>query len=82
VDDKVPESRYAIGDFVRCRYTFYQFYYPHYAEDFDDEPPYYGIVVDVDVAQYEDWPGEVVYVVFCTDRMYRFFVEEELTKLS
>ena len=76
-----PIPRYAVGDLVRCRYTFYQFYYPQYIDEFDD-PPYYGIVVDVDVAQYEDWPGESIYVVYCVDGSYRFFVEEELAKIS
>jgi len=81
VEPRIPKARYSVGDLVRCRYTFYQFYYPQHEDEFD-EPPYFGIVVEVDYAQYEDWPGETIYVVYCTDRSYRFFVEEELVKLS
>ena len=81
MENDIPVAAFAIGDFVRCRYTYYQFYYPYY-QDEEDEPPHHGIVVEVDYAQYEDWPAEIIYVVFCTDRVYRFFVQEELVKLS
>lgn len=81
MDNEKPKARFTVGDLVRCRYTLYQFYYPNYSDDYD-EAPYHGVVVDVDLAEYEDWPGEVIYVVYCTDGAYRFFVEEELKKLS
>jgi len=81
VDEYEPAARYAVGDLVRCRYTFYPFYYPYYEDDFD-EPPYYGIIVEVDIAEWNEWPAEYIYVVYCTDHSYRFFVEEELFKLS
>lgn len=82
VGDHIPEARFAIGDFVHCRYTYYQFYYPFYDDDDYYDDSHYGIVVEVDFAKFDEWPGENIYVVFCTDRIYRFFAEEELTKLS
>ena len=80
MDSDQPEARFGVGDLVQCRYTYYQFYYPYYGDH--EEEIYYGIVVEVDYAKFDEWPGENIYVVFCTDRIYRFFAEEELVKLS
>jgi|TARA_R110000787_G_scaffold175296_1_gene287792 hypothetical protein len=81
VENDKPKARFAIGDLVRCQYVLYQFYYPNYSDE-DEESFYYGIIVNVDVAEYEDWTKEVTYLVYCTDGPCRFFVEEELAKLS
>ena len=80
--NKPPVPRYAVGDFVKCWYTWYQ-YYHYYLEHEDDDKPVYGVIVDVDYAQYEeDWFHDIIYVVFCTDGIYRFFVQEEVWKIA
>ena len=81
MEDSIPKARYAVGDLVQCRYAFYQFYLP-YCEDDLDEPPYYGVIVEIERAEHEEWPAEQIYVVYCTDNSYRFFVQEEVLKLS
>tara|TARA_B100000131_G_C17743136_1_gene461948 strand:- start:185 stop:346 length:162 start_codon:yes stop_codon:yes gene_type:complete len=49
----------------------------------EDNQPVYGIIVEVDYAKYEsDWFTDILYVVFCTDGMYRFFVEQEVWKIA
>ena len=79
---KKPEPRYAVGDFVKCWYTWYQ-YYHYYLESDEHDKPVYGVIVEVDYAHYDDeWFHDIIYVVFCTDGMYRFFVQEEVFKLS
>ena len=82
MDHEQPVPRYKVGDFVRCWYTLYQ-YYHYYLEDLDDHDPVYGIIIEVDYAQYDDdWAHDIIYVVFCTDGIYRFFVEEEVWKMA
>ena len=71
-----------MGDFVKCWYTWYQ-YYHYYLESDEHDKPVYGVIVEVDYAHYDDeWFHDIIYVVFCTDGMYRFFVQEEVFKLS
>ena len=82
-----PEPKFKVGDFVKCWYSLYQYYYYHhqlYGDDLDiDEDPIYGVVVEVDFAQYdEEWFCDVIYVIFCTDGVYRFFIEEEIWKMA
>ena len=73
--------RFKIGDLVRCWYTFYYYQYYQY-DDFDDSPVY-GIVIDIDYAEYdEEIFDDIIYVVFCMDGIYRFFVEEEVYRIS
>ena len=81
MDKKSRQPRYKIGDLVRCWYTFYFYQYYKY-DDLEDEPVY-GIVIDIDYAEYdEELFDDIIYVVFCMDGIYRFFVEEEVYKVS
>jgi len=81
VDEELPTPQYKVGDFVRCSYSFYQYYYYYYDED--SSVSIHGIVVDIEYAQYEGgWEPDIIYIVYCTDGVYRFFVEEEIRKLS
>jgi len=82
VEYEPPKPRYQVGDFVKCWYTLYQYYY-YYMDEEEDNQPVYGIIVEVDYAKYEsDWFTDILYVVFCTDGMYRFFVEQEVWKIA
>ncbi len=83
MDSELPTAKYKIGNLVSCRYTFYQYYYVWY----DDEEPEttYGIIVDIDYAVWSEKiyaDTDILYVVFCLDGVYRFFVEEELVLLA
>jgi hypothetical protein len=87
VTHSLPDPKYKIGDFVGCWYVLYQYYYYHhhlYGDGFDkNEAPVYGVIVEIDFAQYdEEWNYDVIYVVYCTDGIYRFFLEEELWKMA
>ena len=83
MDGNVPEPRFVVGDLVRCWYTLYQHYYYHLNNWEDDEQPVYGVIIDIEYAQYDDgWDYDVIYVVYCLDGVYRFFVEEELWKIA
>tara|TARA_Y100000593_G_C4241710_1_gene302480 strand:+ start:749 stop:985 length:237 start_codon:yes stop_codon:yes gene_type:complete len=69
---------YKIGDFVRCKYDFYDFYTYLYGEDEYVHLPFYGIIVDL--AWDDGWYDmEVVYKVYCMDGVERFFLEDELS---
>ena len=67
--------RYKIGDFVRCGYDVYDFYFYVY-----EEYPYfrhYGIIIDL--TDDEGWYDmEAVYKVYCMDGLFRFFLEDEI----
>ena len=68
--------KYKIGDFVRCNYAFYDFYYL-YTEIGYSYLPHYGIIADL--AWDEDWfRVETVYKIYCMDGEYRFFLEDEI----
>ncbi len=71
------EPRHKIGDFVVCKYHFYDFY--NYIYDDDDYyfMHYYGIIVDM--AWETNWDDlETVYKVYCLDGEFRFFLEDEI----
>jgi len=82
VDSKQPEPKYKIGNFVRCWYDFYNYYHGYY------ETPHvnsmHGIIVEI---EYATWPDneygepEIIYVVYCTDGVYRFFIEDEVYEI-
>ena len=68
--------KYKIGDFVKCRYDFYDFFSYFHDEDYQ-YLPYYGIIVDI--AWEDDWHDmETVYKVYCLDSEFRFFLEDEI----
>jgi len=82
VDKCDRQPLFQVGDFVKCWYSMHQFYYAAYADDFELEPKH-GIIVEVDYAEYDsDWFFDIIYVVYCTDGMYRFFTEEEVYKIA
>jgi hypothetical protein len=82
VEHESLNPRYAVGDFVKCWYTIYQYYY-YYHDEWEENEPVYGVIVEVDYAEYDDvWPHDIIYVVFCTDGIYRFFVEGEVWKMA
>ena len=82
MDYEQPEPRYGVGDFVKCWYTLHQYYY-YYLDEWEDNEPVYGVITEVDYAQYDEkWFPDVIYVVFCTDGIYRFFVQEEVWKIA
>ena len=82
MDENQPAPRFKVGDFVQCWYTLYQYYY-YYLEEHDENQPVHGIIVEVDYVNFDDeWLADIIYVVFCTDGVYRFFVEEEIRKIA
>lgn len=82
MDGSERKPLFGVGDFVKCWYSMHQFYYAAYADEFDPQPQY-GIIVEVDYAEYDaDWYFDIIYVVFCTDGTYRFFTEEEVFKIA
>jgi hypothetical protein len=82
VASEIP--KYKVGDFVRCSYELHDFYYYLYGDD-DDSYPYfrfYGVIVDVVLNdEYWHFSTETVYHVYCLDRLYRFFLEDEVVRV-
>ena len=68
---------YKVGDFVKCRYDFYDFYSYVYGENDYHFMQYYGIIVNS--AWENNWDEiETVYKVYCMDGQFRFFLEDEI----
>tara|TARA_R100000005_G_C4950743_1_gene171369 strand:+ start:71 stop:325 length:255 start_codon:yes stop_codon:yes gene_type:complete len=84
VDANFTEPRYKVGDLVKCWYHFSQYSYYYYSQPEEEiYDPVYGIIVEIDFAQYEsDWFHDILYTVYCLDGSYRFFTEEEVFKVS
>jgi len=87
VDDSSANPKYKVGDFVSCVHLYYNYHY-YYGHAHYDQPEvhdfYHGMIVDID---YACWNGyeeemEIIYIIYCTDGIRRFFSEEEITKLS
>ena len=80
-------ARYSIGDLVRCIYDVFEHYYPPYPHAmYEDDyvgPVRHGIITDIDYALFGSTAAhEIIYVVLCTDRIYRFYAEDEVIKIS
>jgi hypothetical protein len=86
VDDLKIYPRYKLGDFVRCAHVYYNYHYYfslNYSEP-DDEDYYHGIILDIDYACWDGYEEdyEVLYIVYCTDGIKRFFSEDEVSRLA
>tara|TARA_R110002012_G_scaffold135192_1_gene288854 strand:- start:254 stop:514 length:261 start_codon:yes stop_codon:yes gene_type:complete len=85
VDNEYPKATFQVGDFVRCVYDLYHYYYPNQyytAHDEGDENAKYGVILEVDYTRFGDIFGyEVLYLVLCLDGITRFYSEYEVQKI-
>ncbi len=85
VEDEHPEATLQVGDFVRCVYELYHYYYPsQYSGTIDEDDAFarYGVVLEIDYARFGDIFGyEVLYLILCLDGVTRFYSEYEVQKI-
>ncbi len=88
MDEPILYPRYRVGDFVRCVHVFYNFhYYYGWTLDEDEHEPeddHFGIIVGIDYACWDGYEDqlEILYIVYCTDGIKRFFSEDEVFQMS
>tara|TARA_B100000212_G_scaffold337070_1_gene311346 strand:+ start:896 stop:1159 length:264 start_codon:yes stop_codon:yes gene_type:complete len=87
VDEPTLYPRYKVGDLVRCLHVYYNYHYYYgwkYDQESESDEYFYGIVIDVDYACWDGYEDdfEIIYIIYCTDGVKRFFSEDEVQKLS
>jgi hypothetical protein len=85
VTTEPPSPQLSIGDFVRCTYELFNYYYPSGYIGADPDEPFarYGIIIEVDLARFGELFGyEIMYYVLCTDGTARYYSEHEIEKVS
>ena len=71
---------------MRCVHVYYNYHYYYSWHNDDNEPEdfHYGIIVDIDYANWDgiDTEYEILYIIYCVDGVKRFFSEDEVFKVS